>query len=184
MILKCKDNRQAKIYYKITVCCFGFAILFLILSAKTDDPKTEEFFWGIMSSVFFIFSTLACCKACCRNLNRSTVYTLGSITVGIAGLLFLLLGRFVLPAFAYGNLLFYYGAGILGLLSLAVIIANGEIFRPSGVIKIVSLFVTACIIGRCVVLTASSYRGESLEDTKQVKQTTSDEAVSEVNSTN
>ena len=129
-------------------------ILFLILGASVHE------LYSVISPAFFVAATLLLIKTQQAKIKRSTGYITASIITGSVGVLFLILGLYVHPVFAYGASLLYLYAGF-GVYSFVIIIASGEILKISGIVKVVLLLIITIIIARIAVVTLEKVRHES-----------------------
>lgn len=155
-------NNQIRIFTLTGIVCAIIGISFLILGTNIHE------LFGITSPVFFVIAIVFAVKTQGRKLMRSTIYIIASAAIGFMGAISVVIAAWIHPVFAYGSMLFIYGALVVGLIGLAITIGSGEIFKFSGILKVLLLFIVACIIARFVVMRLESMRYKSNETSQSV----------------
>lgn len=145
------QRRRKRIFTKVAVFCGIAGAVFLVLAACIHE------LFVVVSSPLFIGAIFCGVKTQEKKMAGSTIYIIASIITGSVGLLFLILGLYVHPVFDYGAFLLYFHAAF-GIYSFVIIIASGEIFKISGIVKILLLLTIGCLIARVTVVTLEGIR--------------------------
>jgi len=148
----------------ISIILILCGILFLVLGASLHE------LYGVVSPAFFVPATVLFVKTQKGKITLSTIYTIASVITGPVGAVFLILGLHVHPVFAYGALLLYFYAAF-AVYCFVIIIADGEIIKISGIVKVVLLLIISVLIGRIVVVTLEGFRHESRKALASQEQT-------------
>ena len=160
------QHRRKRIFTKVAVFCGIAGAVFLVLAANMHE------LFGIASLPLFVGAIFLWVKTQEKKMVRSTIYVIASIITGSIGVLFLILGLYVHPVFDYGAFLLYFHAAF-GVFSFVIIIASGEIFKISGIVKILLLLTIGCLIARVTVVTLEGIREKNSSACTPIKHVTS-----------
>ena len=125
-----------KFLYIVSIGCAILVVIFIILEIIVHE------IFGFPAGVFLVLGILFAADTQKHKMRRTTFYTIMSLLFFCFGSLFLTLGH-VLLAFGFGIILLYAAGAWACIMTVRMILTDGEIIKISGIVKLICLILKA-----------------------------------------
>lgn len=134
-----------KFLYIASIGCIILVAMFIALGISINE------IFGLPAGIFLILCIIFAADTQKHKMKRATFYTIMSFLFFCFGSLFVTLGEHIHLTFGFGIILLYAAGAWACIMSFRMILADGEIIKISGIVKLICLILIVSLSMKYVV---------------------------------